>query len=80
MMYLSQGGPNSGHKALCERIVESRTDVELVCIGDLLRDGVALRQLEDIDWDEVSQQMAAGELVADVREEDCSIFLINSYV
>ena len=35
-------------------------------VGALLRDGVALRQLEDIDWDEVTQQMAAGELVADV--------------
>jgi len=64
--WLLLGGPNSGRKALCEQIVKSRTDVELVSIGALLRDGVVLRQLEDIDWDQVSQQMAAGELVADV--------------
>lgn len=68
----SPGGPHSGHTAICQQVVSSQTNVELVSVGQLLADAVVSRQPEDVDWDQVNQQITDGELVAEVRKlNDC---------
>ena len=69
------GGPQSGHSAVCRQVAETRPDIKLISVGQLIADGLSSRQPDDVDWDDVNSKITDGELAPDVRAQQTFNFV-----
>lgn len=71
------GGPGSGRKDLCKRLVTNRPSISHIDMGNLIRSKIQLHS--EVKWINEADKLKSGQLISDVNTHLHTFFLIFFY-